>query len=70
MTGPQKEEQKNSQFFEEFLEIYRQLSPWGRFQIDLYLNWMSFQRRLGKLVWDWIIFQWKINQAVLRLMKT
>ena len=69
MTSQETQEQENRQVLDEFLELYRQLSPWDRFQVDLYLKWMAFQRRLGKIVWDWLIFQWKINKTVLRIMK-
>jgi hypothetical protein len=64
MPRQEKEEQNNRQFFDEFLELYRQLSPWGRFRVDLYLNWMSVQRHLGKIAWDWLMIQWKIDQAI------
>jgi hypothetical protein len=63
MSRQEKEEQNNRQFLDEFLELYRQLSPWGRFQIDLYLKWLSVQRQLGKITWDWLMIQWKIDQA-------
>ncbi len=64
MSRQEKEEQNNRQFLDEFLELYRQLSPWGRFQIDLYLKWLSVQRQLGKIAWDWLMIQWKIDQAI------
>jgi len=64
MTRHENEEQNNRQFLDEFLELYRQLSPWGRFQIDLYLNWLSVQRQLGKVAWDWLMLQWKMDQAI------
>ena len=60
----EKEEQNNRQFLDEFLELYRQLSPWGRFQVDLYLKWLAIQRHLGKIAWDWLTVQWKIDQAI------
>jgi hypothetical protein len=64
MPRQEKEEQNNRQFLDEFLELYRQLSPWGRFQVDLYLKLLAVQRRLGKIAWDWLIVQWKIDQAL------
>jgi hypothetical protein len=67
MTRQENEGQENRRFLDEFLERYRQLSSWGRFQVDLYLKWMTFQRRLGKIVWDWLIIQWKVDKALLRI---
>jgi hypothetical protein len=58
------EEQENPQLLEEFLELYRQLSAWERFQVDLYIHWSAWQRRLGKIVWDWLVFQWRLGEKI------
>jgi len=67
MDIPKENEEKESpQVLEEFLQLYRQLSAWERFQVDLYIRWLALQRRLGKIVWDWLLFQWRLEQKLNR----
>ena len=65
-TRKENEEKESHQVLEEFLELYRQLSAWERFQVDLYIRWSAWQRRLGKLVWDWLMFQWYLDEKIKR----
>jgi hypothetical protein len=61
-TSEENEQRENRQRFEEFQELYRQLSRWQRFQVRLFIQWSALQRRWGKVAWDWLIFQWKIDE--------
>ena len=63
-TREENEEQEKRQHFEEFREFYGQLSRWQRFQIHLFIQWSALQRRWGKVIWDWLIFQWKIDEKI------
>ena len=58
------QEEEGTKFLDEFLELYRQLSAWERFQVDLYIRWSSLQRRLGKILWDWFLFQWNLDEKI------
>ncbi len=58
------EEQEGRQCFEEFQELYRQFSRRQRFQVHLFIQWSALQRHWGKLIWDWLIFQWKIDKKL------
>ena len=63
-TRKESEEKESPQVLEEFLELYRQLSAWERFQVDLYIRWSAWQRRLGKVTWDWLLFQWYLDEKI------
>jgi len=63
-TRKESEEKESPQVLEEFLELYRQLSAWQRFQVDLYIRWSAWQRRLGKIAWDWLMFQWHLDEKI------
>lgn len=63
-TRDENEEQDRRQCFEEFQELYHQLSRWQRFQVRLFIQWSALQRRWGKVIWDWLIFQWKIDEKI------
>lgn len=63
-TREENEEQENKLRFEEFQELYLQLSRWQRFQVRLFIQWSAFQRRWGKVTWDWLILQWKIDEKM------
>jgi hypothetical protein len=63
-AGEENEEQEGRQCFEEFQELYRQLSRRQRFQVHLFIQWSAMQRRWGKVAWDWLIFQWKIDEKL------
>ena len=69
MTRQENEENENSQWLEEFLELYRQLSVWERFQVDLYIQWSALQRHSRKIVWDWLMTQWKIDRLIEKSLK-
>jgi len=58
------EDNESRKFLDEFLELYRQLSAWERFQVDVYIRWSSLQRHLGKIVWDWLVFQWNLDEKI------
>jgi len=58
------EERESRQYFEEFQELYRHLSRWQRFQFHLSIQWSALRRRWGKVAWDWLIFQWKIDEKL------
>ena len=58
------EDNESRKFLDEFLELYRQLSAWERFQVDVYIRWSSLQKRLGKVVWDWLVFQWDLDEKI------
>ena len=63
-TREENEERENRQRFKEFQELYLQLSRWQRFQVRLFIQWSALQRRWGKVTWDWLIFQWKIDEKM------
>ena len=65
-TRKENEEKESPQVLEEFLQLYRQLSAWERFQVDMYIHWSALQRHLGKIVWDWLIFQWSLDEKIRR----
>ena len=60
----EKGDKEGSEHLKEFAEIYSQLSRWGRFQVDLYLRWHMIRRRWGKVIWDWLVFQWELGEKV------
>ena len=64
ITREENEEQEGREFLEEFLEIYSQLSSWERFQVDLYIHWSGLQRRLRKILWDWLMLQWHLDEKI------
>ena len=63
-TREENEERESRQCFEEFQELYRQLSKRQRFQVHLFIQWSALQRHWGKVAWDWLIFQWKIDEKI------
>ena len=65
-TRKENEEKEIPQVLEEFLQLYRQLSTWERFQVDVYIRWSALQRHLGRIVWDWLIFQWSLDEKIRR----
>jgi hypothetical protein len=67
ITRKENEDKESPQVLEEFLRLYRQLSSWERFQVDLYIRWSALQRHLGKIVWDWLIFQWSLDEKIRRI---
>ena len=48
MTRHENEEQNNRQFLDEFLELYRQLSPWAAFRSISISNGFRFNVSWGK----------------------
>jgi hypothetical protein len=67
MNIPNENEEKESpECLEEFLQLYRRLSAWERFQVDLYIRWSGLQRRFGKITWDWLLFQWYLDEKLKR----
>jgi len=63
-TRQENREEEGRQFLAEFQELYRQLSAWQRVQFNLCIKWIVLQRHWGKLVWDWLIFQWTIDENI------
>ena len=51
----EKQRRESGDMFEEFLELFSQLSRWQRFQIRLFIKWSAMQRHWGKVIWDWSI---------------
>ena len=63
-TRKENEEKEIPQALEEFLRLYRQLSAWERFQVDLYIRWSGLRRHLGKIAWNWLIFQLSLDEKI------
>lgn len=64
ITREENEEQEGRELFDEFLELYSELSSWERFQVNLYIQWTGLQRHLRRMEWDWLISQWHLDEKI------
>jgi hypothetical protein len=69
MAKQEKETRENRQLLQEIVEEYIQLSARDRFQVRLFIKWLKLRRPLRKMVWSWLIFQWKLDEEIKALIK-
>lgn len=64
MAKQEREDRNKQQLLEEIEKLCHQLPPWELFRIYLYIKKVSFQEKFKEMVWSWLLFQWKLVEAI------